>query len=362
MIRPARNKTFTPKLQLFKFHDFELFDAGGWLIDGILQPSGLSLLYGQAGSRKTFLALDMALAVARGEPWRDRATRQAPVLYVACEAGRSFANRVVAYRVHHGLEDANVPFAAVMEPINLADEAGDIEVLIERANELSESFEAKVGLIQVDTLSRALNGADENSPADMGRIVANLDRIRSATGAHVLAVHHTGKDAGRGARGHSSLRAAVDTEIEVASDGDYSTAFIRKQRDMATTGGFAFNLEIVRIGESASHRPITSCVVCHAHDVDNSDRRRLTGQALKALDLLRCAIREDGKPLAADNQIPPTRMGIPIDLWREWFDRASAVQSDKQDSRRKAFQRAVQTLQKCGYVGVLDDWVWIVDR
>ena len=42
--------------------------------------------------------------------------------------------------------------------------------------------------------------------------------FRNATGAHLLIVHHTGKDETRGARGHTSLRAATDTEIEITGD------------------------------------------------------------------------------------------------------------------------------------------------
>lgn len=65
--------------------------------------------------------------------------------------------------------------------------------------------------------------------------VAGIDAVRAATGAHVAVIHHCGKDEARGARGHSSLRAAVDTEIEISrADGEtISTVRVTKQRDMA---------------------------------------------------------------------------------------------------------------------------------
>ena len=92
----------------------------------------------------------------------------------------------------------------------------------------------------------------------MGQLVANLDRIRAETGAHVLCIHHSGKDQGRGARGHSLLRAAIDTEIEVIADlaAALSVAHVRKQREMPTEGEFAFGLTVVEIAEG-----LTSCVL-----------------------------------------------------------------------------------------------------
>ena len=47
----------------------------------------------------------------------------------------------------------------------------------------------------------------------MGALVKHFDKIRQATGAHVMVVHHSGKDAARGARGHSLLRAATEGQF-----------------------------------------------------------------------------------------------------------------------------------------------------
>src|SRR4051812_18886432 len=75
-------------------------------------------------------------------------------------------------------------------------------------------------MVVIDTLFRALAGGNENACEDMGTVVANADRIRAATGACVLMIHQCGKDAVRGMRGHSSLKAATDSEIEVACGAD----------------------------------------------------------------------------------------------------------------------------------------------
>ena len=102
-------------------------------------------------------------------------------------------------------------------PIDLRSNDANLKELLALVREAETETGEKCVWIVVDTLSRALAGGDENSPVDMGRIVVAADRIRAETGAHFTYVHHTGKDAARGARGHSLLRAATDTEIEVTT-------------------------------------------------------------------------------------------------------------------------------------------------
>jgi hypothetical protein len=61
-------------------------------------------------------------------------------------------------------------------------------------------------------------GVDENSATDVGRAVVRFDQLRKLTGSGVMAIHHTGKDAGRGARGSTALNGALDSEILVKAD------------------------------------------------------------------------------------------------------------------------------------------------
>ena len=49
----------------------------------------------------------------------------------------------------------------------------------------------------------------------MAQYIRNITTLRSGFNCHVLIIHHSGKDKNKGARGHTSLRAAVDTEIEI---------------------------------------------------------------------------------------------------------------------------------------------------
>ena len=68
----------------------------------------------------------------------------------------------------------------------------------------------------------------------MGQIIAAAKELQTFVGGLVVLVHHTGKDASKGLRGHSSLQAALDAAIEVRRDGDnrecsYHRASIKKR-------------------------------------------------------------------------------------------------------------------------------------
>jgi hypothetical protein len=79
-----------------------------------------------------------------------------------------------------------------------------------------------------------------------------------------MIVHHTGKDAARGARGHSSLRAAVDTELRVTVGEDgWRTVETTKQRDMPADFERRFRLRVVELGRDQDGDAVTSCVVEH---------------------------------------------------------------------------------------------------
>jgi len=106
-----------------------------------------------------------------------------------------------------------MPFLAITSPIDLCSDAADLERLIAMVRGID--IGTPIGLIIIDTLSRVMAGGNENSPEDMGALVRNIDRLRAETGAATILVHHSGKELARGARGHSLLRAAADTEIEM---------------------------------------------------------------------------------------------------------------------------------------------------
>ena len=224
------------------------------LIKGVLDQGAMTILYGESNAGKTFVAMDMAYHIAAGIDWAGKRTAKLPVLYVAAEGGQGARKRAAALASKHGVcED----FYFLMHPVNLLRADADLKPLIDTARDAAAAIGRSFGLVVIDTLSRAMAGGDENSSTDMGAMVKHLDVLRKALEAHVMAVHHSGKDRARGARGHSLLRAATDTEIEVAD----RVISVTKQRDLDGSFASGFDLDVVTLGVDAEGDPVTSCTV-----------------------------------------------------------------------------------------------------
>lgn len=246
--------------------DYPTVTAPETIVGGLLEAGTLAVLYGEANTGKSTFALDLALAITRGEPWRGRTTRKGIVLWLALESAAGLRRRVVAHRVYHDTARAAL-FADVTVAVSLL-EVHDVASIIATIRAAESAAGEKCALLVVDTTARALAGGDENDGRDMGTLVRGCDLIRAETGAAVLLIHHSGKDSTRGARGHSSLRAAVDTELEVSGQANPRQARVTKQRDLPSGDVFAFDLEPVEIGQDpATAAPITACVVVHRNDV-----------------------------------------------------------------------------------------------
>jgi hypothetical protein len=231
------------RLEPIWFEDIAPPTKSAALVKGVLDECGMSVLYGESGAGKTFFTLDLALHIALGWEWRGYKVRQGCVIYIAAEGQNGIRKRIEAFRQQHDLKNAAPPFALIPTSVDLLNPDADTTPLIMKVKAAAERFPVK--LVVVDTLARAMAGGNENASDDMGAFIRNIDRIRQETGAHVLIVHHCGKDTAKGARGHSSLRAATDTEIELTSDGDtgIKTACIKKQKDGEEGIQFAFRLE-----------------------------------------------------------------------------------------------------------------------
>lgn len=255
----------------------ETFD----FVEDLLTEGGASIVYGPSNCGKTFWSMDLAAHVATGTLYRgDKEVEQGAVVYIALEGEGGARNRIAAMK-QSGLILSTTPLYLCFSSVSLLD-PGDPTTLCQTVQSVNEP----VKMVVIDTLSRAMAGGDENGVADMTRAVAAIDLIRSETGAHVLTVHHCGKDEARGARGHSSLRAAVDTEIEVSrpTDSDVSNVRITKQRDLPAGEPMPFTLSPVGLGVNQRGAVVSSCTV-HHEDVSMAPSKGRKPQ-FKAADLL----------------------------------------------------------------------------
>jgi DNA-binding transcriptional ArsR family regulator len=208
------------------------------LVTGLLYSNGETWVVGKAGHGKSFVALDFAGCVGTGEPWQDHGVIQGLVLYVVAEGQSGVRKRVRAWEESYGRKMTGVQFLPLAVQVN----STDWGVLIELAEEV------KPVLIVLDTQARITVGLEENSAMDMGEFVHKLEKLRKATQACVMVVHHKGRN-GDHMRGSTAMDGAADTVIEVSKDGDIVTVKNTKQKNVEEHEDI--QLRLSPIGESA---------------------------------------------------------------------------------------------------------------
>lgn len=237
-----------------------------WHIEGEIPQHGFGALFGPTGSGKSFFILDRALILAQS----------APVVYVAAEGAGGYAARKLAWCKHHGQAAGQLYFVGAA--VNMC-EGGDVTAFIEAIQPLSPA------LVILDTLARCMVGYDENSARDMGQFVAGCDRVRSATGASVLVVHHTGKAQNGVERGSSALRAACDFMLGLTNDDGAITLACEKLKDATPFDPRGLRLVTVETGRTLPDgSPETSCVILPGDKVEL--RGTLTATGRRVLEML----------------------------------------------------------------------------
>jgi putative DNA primase/helicase len=223
-----------------------------WRIKGILPTVGLATIYGPSTAGKSFLAIDIAAAIALGNDWFGHRVRQCPVIYVALEGEGGFPKRLQAWQQYNECTLPDELLFIIGQPFELNNplHVAQLATVIKHGS-----------VIIIDTLNRSAPDSDENASKDMGAVLAGCKQLQSLTQGLVILIHHTGKDVERGMRGHSSLLAAVDASIEVNRDNDTRSWNVSKSKDGGDGAELFFKLAIEHLGEDEDGDAITSCAI-----------------------------------------------------------------------------------------------------
>ena len=355
-------------LQLVWWDDIDTLRPRDYLVKGWLDKGCFSCVYGPSNSGKTFFVVGMALHVAMGWNWHGQRVNQGAVVYIAPDGGYGLRERLQAFKTHYGLDGKDVPFALLPHPVDLGHGDTDAIEIARLIKQAGEDLHLDISLIIVDTVSRALQGGDDNSPRDMGAFVANCDLICQETGAHILGIHHTGKDENKGMRGSTVLLGAVDTSIEVKHNQgtDIRVALIAKQRDHAPAPPVAFTLKQVDLGPDEDGDPVTSCVVKPSDKIPpgiKSGKRLSTDQQL-ALDCLHEVLCEHGRAHPGNTHVPTSIRCVDSKLWRgRFYARKNPISGNEEqakEAKKRAFIRAFKALLAAEKIGEFEGQVWAV--
>ena len=335
------------RYRLLTDDDLRKLPPAQWRIKDVLPSQGLAVVFGPSGSGKSFLVLDMLQSLAFGREWFGRRVKPCSVTYIALEGEAGLSGRVDAYRIQHGSTSPNIRY--MVQPFRLLN-ADDINELV-----LAIQAAGTGDVVVLDTLSRATPGSDENDSKAMGLIVAASKILQELIGGLVLLIHHTGKDASKGMRGHSSLHAALDCAIEVKRSGDHREWLVAKSKDGEDGASHPFKLQVVPMGNDSDGDAITSCVIVpnQSAQADAKKIPTLGSNQTIALNALEEPLRES---VDFDKDgTPPGRPCLDFDHALAIVALLMPVEAKYKKQRAK---EAIAGLVNKNVMGMKGEWIW----
>lgn len=339
---PAESKS---GIQFFTSDQIVDSDELDWAVHEVMPKKGIAAVYGQSGTGKSFLVMDMCAAIATGRPWFGRDVEKTGIAYFVLEGSGGLPRRLKA--MHSAMDDElpkNFLFSA--NPVDLRLDAMTV------CNAIREQ-EHEIGVVVIDTLNQSAPGIDENSSKEMGDIRSAIGKIQSELDCLVILVHHAGKDSDKGMRGHSSLFAAMDAVVKVSSEATGKAWHIEKSKDGLSGERIPFELEIVKVGEDKKGRPVTSCVISKGEESNGkiparSDQRALMRIVREYID----QYGHQGKGMA-----PAGHKAVEIANLVE-------VVMEKHvqgiTNKKRNAERSIDRLIKSQCLRVYENWIWMV--
>ena len=346
-----------------------------WLIEDIIPKKAFVALYAPPASYKSFIALDMAEAIATGREWMGKEVKQAGVvLYIAGEGHGGLGARIKACKIKNQSPDGS-PLYVIRAQINLRSSQEDFDNLLSAINDLLEEIDEPLQMIVLDTLMRMSGGGfNENSSEDMGGFITQAGKLQALYDCALLVIHHSGKDVSKGLRGHSSLLGAVDTELEinrldsVINSADPTvkgsgTITVTKQKDGSDDIAIGFDVVAIDVSTSAlGFESLTSLAVQPNQEIIQSTKKNAKnnqgsgGNQRLEMDSLMKVIKAKASYREVDGT---SRYGVSLEDWRQEFWSMKGCTEDDKAAFQKAWTRARERLVDAKRIVIGQGFVWL---
>ena len=315
--KPAAKSVKPPARRLIPWEETVAAEVerDAWLINGLLPSEGLAVLYGRWKSYKSFVALDLAVAVASNGLWASRETKPGAVIYVAGEGAQGMRKRIRAYALHRDLHD--LPFYTLEGRLNLGG------VGAQEGGLLVAAIKAQLGstvpvLIIMDTLSRMLVGGDENGDG-MRAFTDACEALVAEFHCLVLAVHHEGANVeAKRPRGSTVLPGAVVSTWKVVK----------------TTNGSAYACDVIVEDAKDSDSGMTLHAVLERVGLDNDPE----GESTLIVERVEPKALEPETPASElrARRTPPTMRALLEAFEQALHDKGETVQPFKDGPRLRS--------------------------
>ena len=346
-----------------------------WLVESIIPKKAFVALYAPPASWKSFIALDLAEAIATGRDWMGyKIPKKGAVLFISGEGYGGMGARVSACKIQNQSPDgANLYI--IRAQLNLRSSPEDFTELLNAINDLIAEIGEPIELIILDTLMRMAGGEfNESSSEDMGGFITQTGKLQEIFECALLVIHHTGKDISKGLRGHSSLLGGCDTVLEIvrqdsvinsADPSVIGNAILKvsKQKDGADSIELGIEIVLVEIGTSTLGFEInTSLAIRHNQDIAGGNAKAGKNNAGFGLNqrLEMDSLMKVIKAKASYREVDGTsRYGVSLDDWRAEFWSMKGCTEEDKPTFKKAWLRARERLVAVNKIVIGSGWVWL---
>ena len=322
-----------------------------FLVDGLIETESLGVVFGDPGSGKSFMAVDLALSVATGTQFHGRGVRQGPVFLIAGEGHNGLTRRFAAWSIYKGVSIESAPLFVSNRPAQFLD-AESAATVTEAVRELA-AHHGKPALIAIDTLARNYGPGDENSTSDMSAFVAAVDNLKAEfSGCAVALVHHTGHADKKRGRGAIALKGALDWEYLVEKTDKLIRLTSTKMKDAELPAPLAFTLESVTLRDGASSAALRETEA-------PSRTTRLKGKDQVAMTALTEALGKYGRTDMGPDYPRGVKV-VSIEQWRSACAAHELTTGSSDSAARTAFMRAKDRLIDHDLVRGFNNHFWKV--
>lgn len=272
------------------------------IVEGVAYENQITVLPGESGSSKTFVALDLSAHISAGLRWHGRAVQAGSVAYVSFE-GDALGLRLRALREIAGHQLDHVHILRASEPLSPLVNRDRIETaspgeqavagaLKALAAKLAETAGPPIRLVVLDTVRASLSGSEDSSESVSAYLRAVRRLLSHVPGAGGILPHHTGWQDGdqrrKRERGSSAFRGNVDNTVYLEA-GRYDaergeaelTLTTLKVRDAEPPLPLRLIRRRVELNEDDGHgQPVTSCVI----ESDRRSREDMEAEQIHAIE------------------------------------------------------------------------------
>jgi RecA-family ATPase len=336
--KPALMSTYPNALYFEMFDECAEYADKTWLVKNVIAIGEDSTWFGPPGCGKSALLLDMAFHIANRYQWwqwheinlnPDNPTVEPRgTIYFALERANLTRNRIGAYKQRDN--PIPLPIAVVSDTINLLD-PHCAKQIVDTVLKFEERTGVTVGLIIIDTFSKAIAGGDEDKAQTQNLAAKTLKEVHDCIEVHIATIGHTGKNEKAGERGSNARLGHVDLAVQITGD-EVRTATVVKANDQPDGKIALFQTEKVtvrrKLEDGSDREPYTTTILAPYDHLAGKKAARTavskspTAKQTQDIEALKLAIAERGQDGA-----------VHADFWKEELTKVGRIKADDKNPR-----------------------------